>query len=130
MSRRENCHDNAVAKAFSNCSSERIRRKIYNSREEARPDVFGHTEMSYSPKRRHGYNNLRSPVDYEKQDFKRLASVHDTGAIQAAAECTMERYSENMDFDSLAHLGKRTNGRADDTRPAACMNWIIDAALN
>jgi putative transposase len=76
MSRRGNCHDNAVAESFFQLlKRERIRRKIYNSREEARRDVFDYIEMFYNPKRRHGYNNRLSPVDYEKQYFERLASV-------------------------------------------------------
>ena len=41
MSRRENCHDNAVAKSFfSLIKGERIRKKIYKIRNEARSDVF------------------------------------------------------------------------------------------
>lgn len=76
MSRHGTCHDNAVAAGFSQLlKRERIRRKIYNSGEEARRDVFDYIEMSYNPKRRHGYNNRLSPVDYEKQYFERLASV-------------------------------------------------------
>jgi len=31
--------------------------------------------MFYNPKRRHGFSNDLSPVEYEKQYFKRLASV-------------------------------------------------------
>jgi len=76
MSRRGNCHDNAVAESFFQLlKRERIRRRIYNSREEARQDVFDYIEMFYNPRRRHGYNNRLSPVDYEKQYFKRLVSV-------------------------------------------------------
>ena len=76
MSRRGNCHDNAVAESFFQLlKRERIRRRIYNSREEARQDVFDYIEMFYNPKRRHGYNNRLSPVNYEKQYFERLASV-------------------------------------------------------
>ena len=41
MSRRGNCHDNAVAESFfSLIKGERIRRKIYKTRNEARSDVF------------------------------------------------------------------------------------------
>jgi len=54
---------------------ERIRRRIYNTREEAKQDVFDYIEMFYNPKRRHGYNNYLSPVNDEKQYFERLASV-------------------------------------------------------
>ena len=54
---------------------ERIRRKIYGTREQARQDVFDYIEMFYNPKRRHSFSNDLSPVEYEKQYFKRLASV-------------------------------------------------------
>ncbi|MTV56104.1 IS3 family transposase, partial [Pseudoduganella buxea] len=54
---------------------ERIRRKTYGTREEARQDVFDYIEMFYNPKRRHSFSNDLSPVEYEKQYFKRLASV-------------------------------------------------------
>lgn len=76
MSRRGDCHDNAVAESFFQLMKrERIRRRVYSTREEARQDVFDYIEMFYNPKRRHGYNNRLSPVDYEKQYFERLASV-------------------------------------------------------
>lgn len=76
MSRRGNCYDNAVAESFFQLlKRERIRRRIYGTREEGRQDVFDYIEMFYNPKRRHGYNNRLSPVNYEKQYFERLASV-------------------------------------------------------
>ncbi|NVD74071.1 IS3 family transposase [Duganella sp. BJB1802] len=76
MSRRGNCHDNAVAESFFQLlKRERIRRRIYSSRDEARQDIFDYIEMFYNPKRRHGFNNKLSPVNYEKQYFERLASV-------------------------------------------------------
>lgn len=41
MSRRGNCHDNAVAESFFQLRKrERIRRKIYSTRQDARADVF------------------------------------------------------------------------------------------
>ena len=41
MSRSGNCHDNAVAESFfSSLKRERIRRRTYKNREEARQDVF------------------------------------------------------------------------------------------
>jgi len=77
MSRRGNCHDNAVAESFFQLlKRERIRRKIYASREEARQDIFDYIEMFYNSKRRHGYANDVSPVQYEKQYFNRLESVY------------------------------------------------------
>ena len=66
MSRRGNCYDNAVAESFFQLlKRERIKRKIYVSREKARLDVFDYIEMFYNPKRRHSYTNQMSPVVYE-----------------------------------------------------------------
>lgn len=77
MSRRGNCYDNAVAESFFQLlKRERIRRKIYADREEARSDVFNYIEMFYNPKRRHGYANDVSPVEFEKQYFNQLQSVY------------------------------------------------------
>ena len=76
MSRRGNCHDNAVAESFFQLlKRERIKRKIYNTRQNARADIFDYIEMFYNTKRRHGYNNKLSPVDYEKQYATRLKAV-------------------------------------------------------
>jgi putative transposase len=76
MSRRGNCHDNAVAESFFQLlKRERIRQKTYLSREEARQDIFNYIEMFYNPKRRHSVRAGLSPVEYEKQYFQRLSSV-------------------------------------------------------
>ncbi len=67
-SRRGNCHDNAVAESFFNLlKRERIRRKVYRSRDEARQDVFDYIEMFYNRKRKHVRNGMLSPVKFEKQ---------------------------------------------------------------
>lgn len=34
---------------------ERIKRRFYADRKEAKPDIFDHIEMLYNPKRRYGY---------------------------------------------------------------------------
>lgn len=58
MSRRGNCQDNAVAESFFQLlTRERIRRKTYPNREEARREVFDYIELFYNPKRRHGSSN-------------------------------------------------------------------------
>ena len=68
MSRRGNCHDNAVAESFYQLiKRERIRRKIYATRAAARSDVFDYIEMFYNPKRRHGSAGDLSPVEFEKR---------------------------------------------------------------
>jgi len=76
MSRRGNCYDNAVAESFFHLlKSERIRRKIYATRKEARQDVFNYIEMFYNPKRKHGKNGMLSPIDFERQQNMKLRSV-------------------------------------------------------
>jgi putative transposase len=68
MSRRGNCHDNAVAESFFNLlKRERIRRKTYKTRAQARQDVFDYIEMFYNPKRKHVRNGMLSPVEFERQ---------------------------------------------------------------
>lgn len=68
MSRRGNCHDNAVVESFFNLlKRERIRRKTYKTRDEARLDVFDYIEMFYNPQRKHAKNGMLSPINFEQQ---------------------------------------------------------------
>lgn len=68
MSRRGNCHDNAVAESFFQLlKRERIKRRIYLTREQAKADVFDYIEMFYNPIRRHGSNQGLSPVEFERR---------------------------------------------------------------
>ncbi|WP_124056733.1 IS3 family transposase [Escherichia coli] len=76
MSRRGNWHDNAVAESFFQLlKRERIKKKIYGTREEARSDIFDYIEMFYNSKRRHGSSDQMSPTEYENQYYQRLGSV-------------------------------------------------------
>ena len=66
MSRRGNCHDNAVAESsLQLLKRERIRRRTFPTRDEARRDVFGYIELFYNPKRKHTNNGMLSPVNFE-----------------------------------------------------------------
>ncbi len=68
MSRRGNCHDNAVAESFfSVLKKERIKRRIYPTRAAATSDVFDYIEMFYNPVRRHGSAGDVSPVEFERR---------------------------------------------------------------
>lgn len=68
MSRRGNCHDNAAAESFfSLLKRERIRRKTYKTRDEARQDVFDYIEMFYNSQRKHVRNGMLSPIKFEAQ---------------------------------------------------------------
>ncbi|WP_341675998.1 IS3 family transposase [Niveibacterium sp. SC-1] len=76
MSRRGNCHDNAVAESFFQLlKRERIRQKIYETREAARRDVFDYIELFYNPKRRHSHADHLSPVEFERRYFDKQQSV-------------------------------------------------------
>ncbi|CAA0086939.1 Uncharacterised protein [Zhongshania aliphaticivorans] len=66
MSRRGNCWDNAVAESFfSSLKKERIKKRIYKTRDMARADVFDYIEMFYNQKRRHSHLNGVSPEAFE-----------------------------------------------------------------
>ena len=76
MSRRGNCHDNAVAESFFNLlKRERIRRRTYGTRAEARQDVFDYIEMFYNPTRKHVRNGMLSPVEFERQQKMKTEGV-------------------------------------------------------
>jgi len=68
MSRRGDCWDNAAMESFfSSLKSERIDRRMYRNREEARADVFDYIERFYNPRRRHSTLGYLSPMEFEKQ---------------------------------------------------------------
>ncbi|CAD5255582.1 transposase (fragment) [Alteromonas sp. 38] len=73
MSRRGNCHDNAIVERFFQLHKrERIKRKIYTTLEQAKADVFDYIEMFYNSRRKHGEANNMPPLAYEKlEEFKR-----------------------------------------------------------
>jgi putative transposase len=57
----------AVAESFfSSLKKERIRRRIYRSREEARADVFDYIEVFYNRVHRHSHIGQMSPRDFER----------------------------------------------------------------
>lgn len=70
VSRRRNCHHNAVAQSFFQLlKRERIKRKIYTERAQARSEVFDYIELFYNPPRRRGFTNQLSPVESSGSTF-------------------------------------------------------------
>lgn len=66
MSRRGNCWDNAVAESFfSSLKKERIKKRIYKTRELARADIFDYIEVFYNRTRRHSHLGGLSPEAFE-----------------------------------------------------------------
>jgi len=76
MSRRGNCHDNAVAESFFATFKKRvIKKKIFVTREEAKQEIFNFIEMFYNPVKRHSHIGGVSPAKFEEGYFSRLESV-------------------------------------------------------
>jgi putative transposase len=68
MSRSGNVWDNAAMESFfSSLKTERIGRKVYLSRDEARADVFDYIERFYNTVRRHSTIGYLSPVEFERK---------------------------------------------------------------
>ena len=62
MSRSGNCCDNAAMESFfSSLKTERIGKKVYRSRAQAKADVFDYIECFYNPTRRHSTLGYLSP---------------------------------------------------------------------
>ena len=67
MSRSGNVWDNSAMESFfSTLKIERVWRKYYRTRDEARADVFDYIERFYNPRRRHSTLGYISPAAYEK----------------------------------------------------------------
>ena len=68
LSRSGNVWDNAVMESFfSSLKVERVARKVYRTRDQARADVFDYIERFYNPRRRHSTLGYMSPVDFEER---------------------------------------------------------------
>jgi putative transposase len=68
MSRSGNVWDNAAMESFfSSLKTERIKAKVYRTRDAARADVFDYIERFYNTVRRHSTIGYLSPAEFEKQ---------------------------------------------------------------
>ncbi len=66
MSRKGNCHDNAVAESFfSHLKNELIYHRTFADRDEARSAVFDYIEVFYNQQRTHQTLGYKTPNDYE-----------------------------------------------------------------
>lgn len=66
MSRRGHCLDNAVAESFfHSLKTERVKRKVYTTRSEAKADLFDYIEVFYNRTRLHSHLGHVSPDEYE-----------------------------------------------------------------
>lgn len=68
MSRSGNVWDNAAMESFfSSLKTERIGKKVYRTRAQAKADVFDYVECFYNPTRRHSTLGYISPIDFERE---------------------------------------------------------------
>ncbi len=66
MSRRGNCYDNAVAESFfGSMKIEWVHEQRYETRDEARKDIFEYIELFYNTSRRHSTLGQISPAAFE-----------------------------------------------------------------
>jgi putative transposase len=64
-----------VESFFNLLKRERIRRKKYKTREEARRDIFDYIEFFYNPQRKHARKGMLSPIAFEQQQKLKLQGV-------------------------------------------------------
>jgi putative transposase len=68
MSRKGNCWDNAVSESFFHTlKTELVHHRHFQTRTEAKMEIFEYIEVFYNRERLHSANNYWSPVDYEVQ---------------------------------------------------------------
>lgn len=68
MSRKGNCWDNAVAESFFHTLKvELVYHRRYQTRKEAREDIFDYIEVFYNRQRRHSSLGYLSPAEFEKR---------------------------------------------------------------
>jgi len=68
MSRSGNVWDNAAMESFlSSLTAERIARKTYRTRNQAKAEALDYIERFYNPIRRHSTLGYLSPIDFEWQ---------------------------------------------------------------
>ena len=73
MSEVGTCYDNAVAESFFGLlKRERVYRRHYLTRTEARTDIFDYIERFYNRRRRHSYSKGLAPGVYAKQHLQTL----------------------------------------------------------
>jgi len=66
MSGKGNCYDNAVAESFfSSLKNEIIHHRDYQTREQARTEIFDYIELFYNRNRLHQSLNYQTPMQYE-----------------------------------------------------------------
>lgn len=86
MSRRGDCWDNAAMESFfSTLKVERVYRRSYRTRDEARADLFQYIEGFYNPRRRHSTLGGLSPAEFERRWAEKVVTVVSAGVCALTA---------------------------------------------
>lgn len=69
MSRKGECHDNAVAESFFHTLKEElVYNENYRTRHEAKQSIFKYIELYYNRQRLHSYLDYNAPLEYERMN--------------------------------------------------------------
>jgi len=70
MSRKENCYHNATVESFFHTFKvECVHNKIYETRKQAKEDLFEYIEVFYNRKQLHSYLGYRSPAEFREHNM-------------------------------------------------------------
>jgi putative transposase len=68
MSRKGNCWDNAPSESFFHTiKTELVHHRRYQTREEAKQDIFEYIEVFYNQQRRHSTIDYKAPLQFEAE---------------------------------------------------------------
>ena len=69
MSRKGECHDNAVAESFFHTLKEElVHNESYATRQEAKQSIFKYIELYYNRQRLHSFLGYKAPLNYERMN--------------------------------------------------------------
>ena len=104
MSRAGDVWDNAAMESFfSSLKVERVDRKVYRTRDEARADVFDYIERFYNPRRRHSTLGYDSPMAFEAKTRIALLRVRRTRGSPESFAGEMYLYLVQQTLDKIDH---------------------------
>ncbi len=77
MSRPGNCWDNAVVESFfATLKTELVHHRRFQTRQEAKTEIFEYLEGFYNRRRRHSTLGYLSPAEFERQAGQVIRAVH------------------------------------------------------
>src|SRR5437016_2012269 len=134
LSRSGNVWDNAAMESFfSSLKVERVARKIYRTRDQARADVFDYIERFYNPRRRHSTLGYLSPIAVEQKARLAKVGVYRTGSGSVpsiAITCglmTSSRIARTMEGSiacSMSSMSSRTRAWRSGLRKLKAIDVI------